>query len=93
MIRQAMARLLRPQQTERVQFEFMALEGSIDTYQRQACDWKGDTSDAVLDFLAQAHSENEFKHMDQILDDFVRSLAERHSMTPREFREQLVAHA
>lgn len=92
-IRQAMARLLRPQQTERVQFEFMALEGSIDTYQRQACDWKGDTSDAVLDFLAQAHSENEFKHMDQILDDFVRSLAERHSMTPREFREQLVAHA
>lgn len=91
-IRQAMARLLRPQQTARVQFEFMAIEGSIDTYQRQACDWKGDASDAALDFLTPAYADAEYRHMDRILDDFVSATAKQYSMTSREFREALAAH-
>jgi hypothetical protein len=92
-VRQAMARLLRPQQTERVLFEFFALAGSLDCYQKQICTWKADVSDAVLDLLQPQLADSEFLHLDAILDQFVASLAEQHAMTPWQYREAIAAHA
>lgn len=92
-VRQAMARLLRPQQTERVLFEFYALAGSLDCYQKQICTWKADVSDAVLDLLRPQLADADFLHLDFILDSFVASLAEQHAMTPWQYREAIAAHA
>lgn len=88
---QAMARLLRPQQTEEVQFEFLHLQGSLDIYQAQMCDFKKDSVDCIVDFLDPEFQDAEFLHMDQIINQFVEDMATQHCMKSHEFRNQIKA--
>ena len=72
--RQAMARVLRPQQKGDVLVEFFHLPGSLDEYQAQMVDFKQDASDAGLDWATPTLDDVEFTHIDTILGRFVREL-------------------
>lgn len=89
---QAMSRLLRPQQLKKVQFEFLHLEGSLDIYQAQMCDFKQDSSSAVVDFLDPEFQDSEFEHMDHILNRFIEDMAKQQGRDTYEFR-QSIKHA
>ena len=67
---QAAARALRPQQTRRVEIEFLHLAGSIDEYQSQMVEFKADSMKAGLDF-GDDDPEREFVHIETILGRFV----------------------
>lgn len=88
-IAQAKARLLRPQQTRHVVFEFFRLPGSLDEYQHQLTTMKADAAGAVVDLLEPEMEDVEFLHMDQIIDAFVANLATRTGMVGWEFRQSL----
>jgi hypothetical protein len=88
-MRQAMGRLLRPQQTKHVVFEFFTLVGSLDSYQRQMNAHKADATDATLDFLTPELEDEDFLHLDAFIDQFVEELATRAQMKPYEYREQV----
>lgn len=88
---QGQRRLLRPQQTRPVHFEFVHLEGSIDLYQAQMVRMKSAASGQVTDFLTPEVEDEEFVHLDMILDRFVADLAERKGIEPHTYREALRA--
>lgn len=68
---QAAARMLRPQQKQLVELEFLELEGSIDKYQRQMCEFKETTNRAGLDYGEDTTDASEFLHIETILAQFV----------------------
>ncbi len=86
---QLMRRLLRPQQTQLVEFEFVNLQGSIDCYQNQMTQLKGESAEAALDFLEPASNDEEFVHLDRILAAFVDDMAKRFGYEGHDFRKLL----
>jgi len=92
-VAQAMARLLRPQQTRHVVFEMFTLAGSLDSYQAQMIAHKKDATDATVDFITPELDGSEFLHLDAFIDRFVEDLATRSAMKPYEYREFLKAAA
>lgn len=67
---QAIARMLRPAQRQQVMVEYLHLRGSIDDYCAQLVEWKAAAADAGLDYGEQVGCEDEFLHLDQILNAF-----------------------
>lgn len=88
---QGQRRLLRPQQTRPVHFEFVHLAGSIDHYQAQMTGMKGSSARAAIDFLTPELEDQEFVHLDMILSRFVSDLADRAGINPATYREALRA--
>lgn len=87
---QALYRVLRGEQKNPVDAEYVHLAGSIDIYQDQTVRMKKDTIGATIDFLVPQLQEAEFLHMDAIFDRFIEDLAARHGFTqPSKFREAL----
>lgn len=87
---QALFRVLRGEQKNHVDAEFVHIEGSIDSYMDQVVGMKADTINACVDFLMPELQHLEFLHMDSILDSFVRDLAERRGFScGHEFRTEL----
>lgn len=87
---QCIYRTLRPDQTRAVEVEYVHLAGSIDQYQAQVLAMKQSAVGATVDFLAPPLQEQEFVHMDTILNRFVEALAERAGFdTTTAFREAL----
>lgn len=68
--RQALARVLRPQQKNQPQFEFCHYSGSIDEYMAQMVDFKAAAADSGLDWGCQPKAASEFMHVDTILEKF-----------------------
>ena len=89
-IAQAMGRLLRPQQTREVLFEFFTLPGSLDTYQQQMVQMKRDSAQATVDLLEPEMEDVEFLHLDQVIDGFVADLAQRKGLASYELRRDLI---
>jgi len=85
--RQAVARVLRPQQKRNVVIERIHLPGAIDVYQDQCVRWKADAADAGLDWATPETDGEEFAHLDHILGQFVKDLAELRGLDPALFRE------
>lgn len=74
---QAIARMLRGEQTADVTAEYVHLAGSLDEYQAQVVAMKGDSIDASIDYLTPELQDEEFKHMDTILEEFLLALSHR----------------
>lgn len=89
--KQAGARVLRPQQVNEVDFEYLHLEGSIDEYMAQMVDMKADAIDAGLDWASPQLSSVEFLHLDTMLGRFCEDLAKRFGVERGELREALAA--
>lgn len=86
---QTMGRLLRPQQTSHVIFEFFNLKGTIDCYQAQMLAHKRDAANATLDLLTPELEDEEFAHVESFIDRFVAELAERRAVTPSAMRQEI----
>ncbi|UJJ60405.1 DEAD/DEAH box helicase [Rhodanobacter denitrificans] len=86
---QARYRMLRPQQTRHALFETLELPGSLDTYQAMMLDFKADATGAVVDFLAPQKGDEEFAHLDTIIERFVQGLSAMRGQTSHEFRQRL----
>lgn len=71
-ISQAVARLLRPEQTSQVEVHQCHLAGSIDEYQYQIQAFKKNAMSAGIDY--QEQTEGEFLHLDHIFYQFVEDL-------------------
>lgn len=84
--RQANARALRPQQKKSVVIEYLHLPGSIDEYQAQMVEFKGDAADAGLDWATPQRQDVEFEHLDTVLGRFVERIAQMRGMKPHELR-------
>ena len=67
---QAIYRTQRPTQRLKVVVEYLHLEGSIDVYCAQLVNWKRRAADAGLDFGEQASEDEEFIHLDTLLQRF-----------------------
>ncbi|MFK5892876.1 MAG: SNF2-related protein [Pseudomonadota bacterium] len=77
--RQCYSRVLRTGQKNDVYIEYMHLQGSIDEYQRQMCDFKKESSDMGLDYADPRLSNTKFLHMETILHSFVEGLEDLES--------------
>lgn len=86
---QARYRMLRPQQTRHALFETLELPGSLDTYQAMMLDFKADATGAAVDFLAPQKGDEEFAHLDTIIERFVQGLSAIRGQTSHEFRQRL----
>lgn len=87
--RQAIARTLRPQQTEEVHVEYVHLAGSLDEYQHQCVSWKVASEFEAIDLLEPEEQFEEYVHMDRILNDFVDGLAKLHGKMGFQYRKEL----
>lgn len=70
---QAIARVLRPEQTNEVEVDFLRLPGSIDVYQEQIIDWKQTTCRAGLDY-GDDYQDEEFYHHAHFIYEFIESV-------------------
>ncbi|WP_199039854.1 MULTISPECIES: DEAD/DEAH box helicase [unclassified Dyella] len=86
---QARYRMLRPQQTQRCQFETLELPGSLDTYQAMMLAFKQDASGAAVDYLTPELDDAEFLHLDTVVERFVEGLAARRGLKSHDLREKL----
>lgn len=86
---QAGRRVLRPQQTHDVEFEYCHLIGSIDGYMAQMTAFKQDVCDSGLDWQSAQLYWREFVHLDTILVKFCRELAELRGIPVAHLREAL----
>lgn len=68
---QALCRVLRPQQKDKVLCYYLHVRGSLDEYQGQMVEHKRDCSNAGLDWATPEFDQTEFLHMDTILSRFV----------------------
>lgn len=87
--RQAIARTLRPQQTEEVHAEFVHLAGSLDEYQAQVCQWKQVSEFEAIDLLEPEEALDDYKHLDRIINEFVEGIATLRGKKSHELREEL----
>lgn len=71
--KQAMKRVLRPQQKKQVVGEYLHLQGSIDDYMAQMVNHKRDAIDSGLDY-GESAKQIDFLHIDTILGRFVSDL-------------------
>ncbi|KZX81149.1 hypothetical protein A3715_19045 [Oleiphilus sp. HI0009] len=67
---QAIYRMLRPEQKQQVVVDILELEGGIDSYQDQMVTWKRRCEEAGLDFGEGVDMDEEFLHLDSILQNF-----------------------
>lgn len=86
---QALARLLRPQQTRDVTGEFLHLPGSIDDYQGQMVASKGDAIRAGLDWATPELDDVEFAHIDTLLGRFCEDIASQLGVKRHLLRETI----
>lgn len=86
---QALFRLLRPQQRNEVDQEFIHLEGGIDSYMAQMVAFKADAAMSGIDLAEPNDSLGEFLHMDSLVGQFLEDLAALRGMTSRELRDTL----
>jgi hypothetical protein len=70
---QAIARVLRPEQANQVEVDFLQLPGSIDVYQEQIVDWKQATCSAGLDY-GDDYQDEEFYHFEHFISEFISSV-------------------
>ncbi|QRD62718.1 hypothetical protein H8Z72_23505 (plasmid) [Xanthomonas citri pv. citri] len=91
--RQAVARTLRPQQTSAVHVEFVHLEGSLDSYQAQAVQWKTISEFEAIDLLEPEEVLEDYVHLDEIINAFVKNLAEMQGQDGHKYRQELINHA
>ncbi|KZL22677.1 helicase-related protein [Pseudovibrio sp. Ad37] len=85
---QAIYRTQRPSQTQHVQVEYGHLAGSIDIYQAQLVEWKKTSAEAGLDYGEQMDDEEEFLHLDTLLNRFCEEI---HQMSPIALQQQAAA--
>lgn len=88
---QAGARVLRPQQENEVDFEFMHIEGSIDEYQAQMVAHKKDSIKAGVDWASPELADVEFLHLDTLLGRFVKDLAVKLNVNSLDVRKAIAA--
>lgn len=88
---QAGARVLRPQQQNEVDFEYLHLEGGIDAYQAQMVAHKKDSIDAGLDWATPVLANVEFLHLDTLLGRFCEDLGKRMGVKAHQLRDRLAA--
>jgi hypothetical protein len=84
---QAIARVLRPQQTRDVLVVYLRHPGSVDDYQAQMVNFKKDTARAGLDWATPELEDVPFYHIDTILSQFCNDLAGLLRCKPHELRE------
>jgi SNF2 family DNA or RNA helicase len=84
--RQAIARVLRPQQKNKVIVERFHIDGSIDMYQAQMVEFKSDAADSGLDFADPETNAREFLHIDHILEDFVKHIKELQGLERKQLK-------
>lgn len=87
---QAAARVMRPQQRERVVIEDLELRGSIDPYQRQMTAMKAAAAASGLDHL-DADDGAEFEHLHTIIDRFVEAVEAETGLKRRDLKERHAA--
>lgn len=90
---QSIYRLLRPQQTQPVHVERVHVDGSIQVYQGQMCEWKAATADAGLDWGTPMADGVEFLHLDTVLENFCTDLAAMRGLKRHSLRDSLKALA
>lgn len=85
---QAFARALRPQQKNVVEIELFHLQGSMDTYQDQMCNFKETAMVSGLDYGEDNLDASDFKHFETILFQFVKDFEQKYgvNITGRERR-------
>ena len=86
---QAGGRVLRPQQTNDVNFEYLHLKGSIDLYQGQMVAHKFDSIHAGLDWGTPELDAEDFLHIDTILGRFCDDLEKLHGCRGSDLRTRL----
>lgn len=86
---QAIARALRPQQTQRVAVELPHLAGSINVYQAQMTEFKADAAAAGLDWAIAQTDTREYLQLDAVLEQFVADLAGMRGLAHHEMRQKL----
>ncbi len=86
-MKQAIARVLRPQQKRDVIVTIGHLIGSIDEYKHQMVEFKSDAINAGLDWGAAKTGMRKFIHMDTILFKFCEGLAELRGIEHKELRK------
>ncbi|WP_440986172.1 SNF2-related protein (plasmid) [Xanthomonas sontii] len=91
--RQAVARTLRPQQTREVHVEFVHLGGSLDEYQAQTVRWKTISEFEAIDLLEPEEVLEDYVHLDEIINSFVKNLAALHGQDGHKYRQELIANA
>nr|WP_312130734.1 SNF2-related protein [Stenotrophomonas pavanii] len=91
--RQAVARTLRPQQTREVHVEFVHLGGSLDEYQAQTVRWKTISEFEAIDLLEPEEVLEDYVHLDEIINAFVKNLAALHGEDGHKYRQELIANA
>lgn len=85
---QAIYRTQRPSQTRQVMVEYGHLVGSIDEYCAQLVEWKRKAAEAGLDYGDQMDAEEEFMHLDTLLNRFCEDV---HDLSAQALRHQLAA--
>lgn len=90
---QAIDRTARPEQLNQVIVEDVHLPGSLDDYQAQMTAHKKDAFHAGLDWATPQKFEDEFLHLDTILERFCRNLEEIRGIESCKLREYLSGKA
>ena len=85
--RQCVGRLLRPQQTEVPHVQPFHLPGSLDDYMAQMTRFKGEATDAGLDWGTPTLRPEDFLHLDTVIERFVNDLAERRGIRREHLKE------
>jgi hypothetical protein len=86
---QAIYRMCRPQQREKVIADFPHLPGSLDIYKAQAVAFKADAMRAGLDWGEPQMAEDEFLHLTTVIYRFVQDFAKLRAVEPSRLREHL----
>ena len=88
---QMIARLCRAQQKKAVVVEVMKLKGSIDEYQAQLVAFKAEAESVGVDYGSGDLDREDFRHLDTLLGEFCRDLAEMKGVSRTDLRKHLVA--
>ncbi|WP_298151127.1 SNF2-related protein [Flavobacterium sp.] len=86
---QAMKRPRRVERREPLYAEFYHLPGSLDEYQHQLISFKADAANAGLDWGTPQLDDAKFYHMDHMLNDFIKGLADMRAMTLWDYKNSL----
>lgn len=86
---QAEFRVLRPQQKETVEFEYLRLPGSIDDYQAQMLEFKVDAAAVAIDHKAPTKIASHFLGWLEILDRFCEELSGLRGVSRFDLRNSL----
>ena len=88
---QAMHRPMRVERKAPVRVVFFHIPGSLDLYQDQMVSFKADSARAGLDWATPEKEDDEFLHLNTVLQDFVDGLAKLNNISANSMREILKA--